>query len=597
MKRKRFAIGCLIVGGVLALFVLTPLVLLCLPVMQNEMQIRKMKCAMKQAAVYEPVGRKLALYCQSDLSLFPEYLDYAWLPNELTDIGGGWGTVSSNHAHVEMGGGFHHFGYHLERDDQVSTPETNVWQLFLYDEGSREKHLQTIKLARTDHLSPEEVLAGVSSGLDEQLRKNPKAQYAYQAKIQIYLRFGHVAEARQVCKDMLKSMPDDWWAILINSFLLEEEGPYDQAENLIIQWVKKDENFFRYLDLAYFYHLTNRPRKAAEAIIKATAFDANTNWGERGNSEFRGYTAAMCAYRAGDYDATIRLCEHLLPVKINGNYAKAGLTDLKEAAQKAKQGQMADVKWSKNIGPFDAFEKMDIEKLLGHNVPRPIDEEAAERERTKERTNHYQLISSLVRKKQFETAANECKKGLEESPNSWWLNVAKALICAELKDSGSEESFVKWVNANPNFFNYYHLAFYWRSQNLSDKALGALREAAKYEITTPEDCLTMHWFYGQEAAYYAYRQKDYPLAIALCNRVEQLPKSYDDMGYAVHAASLLANGEILAAKEYAQKICQLNDWQRIEYRSLLDAIQKSDSSFIFELSNNYSAYSFWELEN
>ena len=370
MKKKPITIGCLIAAGVLAILILNPIGCSILGVFMGMGHIRKMESAMASPRVYEPVGQRLALYCQSDQSLFPGYMGYAWLPRELNALGDGWTSVNADSAHVEMGGGFHHFGYNLVLHPETSTTGTNVWELYLYSEGSRDRHLQTIPVPVSERLTPDALVQKVVEGFEERLSKKPEDERAHQGKIQTYLRFNKVAEARRACADMLKAMPDNWWAVLVNA-LLADEYSLGHGKELITEWVKKDENFFRYMDLAYFCLLTGQPREAAQAIVKATEFNASTMWGEGGNSEFRGYTVAMCAYRAGNYDAVIALCDHLLPVRINGDYAKGGLRELKEASQKAKEGNAPDVTWASGILPFDPFEDVDIDKLLGRTVNRP----------------------------------------------------------------------------------------------------------------------------------------------------------------------------------------------------------------------------------
>jgi len=379
---KSIGIGCLIAAlisaGALVVLLLVPIGYTIVQVNRSERLIRKVQGSMCDPKVYEPVGRRLVLYCQSDQSLFPRDMNYAWLPQELNQvdqIGHGWVSVGANEAQIEMGGGFHHFGYRLVNVGR-STLGTNVWQLYMCDEGAKDRLLQTIALPSQDKLSSEALLQMVVAGFDGQIQKDPRDDRAHKGKIQAYLRFNHVPEARQACKEMLKAMPDDWWAVLVNALVLTEERSVDRGTEVIIQWVNKDENFFRYMDLAYFYHLTRRPREAAKAIVKSTNFNADTLWGEGGNSEFRGYTAAMCAYRAGDYEASLKLCDHLLPVKINGDYAKQGLRNLKAASEKAMHGQIDSIPWAGGILPFDAFEDVDIAKLLAREVPRPTEEKS-----------------------------------------------------------------------------------------------------------------------------------------------------------------------------------------------------------------------------
>jgi hypothetical protein len=86
----------------------------------------------------------------------------------------------------------------------------------------------------------------------------------------------------------------------------------------------------------------------------------------------------MYAYQSGQYDAAIKLCQKLLPVSINGNYAKQGLHDLNVAAQQAKLGHVSLLNWNKNILPFDPFENVDINALLKRKIERPTKEITSE---------------------------------------------------------------------------------------------------------------------------------------------------------------------------------------------------------------------------
>ena len=369
MKTKKNGIGgCLaVVAGVMALC-LAPVFLVFL----SMTSVWKMERTMRDPKMFEPVGKTLALYCQSDQSLFPEYPNYAWLPPEMNAIGHGWAHVSPTEAFIEMGGGFYHYGYRVVRDNDHSTPEINAWLLYQQSEGGHGGPLRSFTLPVQAKLSAEDLFHRVINGFEMQLKAEPKDERAHQGKIQTALRFNHVPEARQACRDMLKAMPGNWWAVLTNAFILTEEQSMDRGTEFILQWVKQREDFFSYIDLAYFYHLTGRPREAARAIVKSTEFNADTWAGDGGNAEFRGYTAAICAYRAGDYEASLKLCDHLLPVKINGDYCKKDLRNLKAASENALHGQVDSHFEAGKVYPFDAFEDVDIEKLLGRKVPRPV---------------------------------------------------------------------------------------------------------------------------------------------------------------------------------------------------------------------------------
>ena len=219
---------------------------------------RKAESAMRKPSVYEPIGKALALYCQSDQSLFPEYMGYAWLPDELNAIRHGTASVSTNYAHVEMGGGFHHFGYHLVHDANASSPRTNAWQLYMYSEGSSDRFLKTFFLHSGQRVPADELLAKVIAGFDKQILGTPQDELAHRGKIQTYLRFDRVKEARDACRSMLQALPDEWWAVLINALINAQEVSSAEGEKDIAKWVEKERNFFRYMDLAYFHQLTDR---------------------------------------------------------------------------------------------------------------------------------------------------------------------------------------------------------------------------------------------------------------------------------------------------------------------------------------------------
>lgn len=375
IKKKKIVTGCTIAVGILVVLVLNPIGCTILGAFIGMGHIHKSESAMRDPKVYKPVAQTLALYCQSDQSFFPKYMGYAWLPQELNAIGHGWASVSTNYAHVEMGGGFYHFGYRLTLDSGASSPGTNVWQLHMYNEESQDQHLMTLHIGIDRRFPPGEILARVLSEFDKQIDSEPDHVRAHQGKIQAYLRFDQVSQARDACRSMLEAMPDEWWPVLVNALILAEEGFPDKADDTISRWVENDKNFFRYMDLAYFHQLTDNPDKAAEAMRLSTAYTGNTPWGHGGNAEHRGYTAAMFAYQAGEYDTVVQLCEHLLKVRINGDYAKAGLKELKEAAFTAKKrpAEAPTLKWADGIGPFDPFEKVDIEKLLQRPVLRMTD--------------------------------------------------------------------------------------------------------------------------------------------------------------------------------------------------------------------------------
>jgi hypothetical protein len=105
-------------------------------------------------------------------------------------------------------------------------------------------------------------------------------------------------------------------------------------------------------------------------VAAAAKYDANVAWGHGGNAEYRGYTVAMDAFRSGEFAAARDLCDTLLPVTINGDFAKPALRALRDAAERGMKGEEPAVPaWSEEIPRFDPFEGIDIDRLLGRRLP------------------------------------------------------------------------------------------------------------------------------------------------------------------------------------------------------------------------------------
>ncbi|HEY1791120.1 MAG TPA: hypothetical protein VGJ73_23425, partial [Verrucomicrobiae bacterium] len=89
---------------------------------------------------------------------------------------------------------------------------------------------------------------------------------------------------------------------------------------------------------------------------------------DEGNTECRGYTVGVSAFRSGKYDTVIKLCDVLLPVRVNGDYAKAGLNALRSAADAGRNGKLGNFKPDGNILFFNPYENVNLDALLGQSA-------------------------------------------------------------------------------------------------------------------------------------------------------------------------------------------------------------------------------------
>lgn len=319
---------------------------------------------MQQAEVYLPVATNLALYCQSceDLHL-TNRVGASRLPQPLPSLGSPWASFETNFAHVEYGGGFYHYGYRIQLNGDQSSSSTNVWELYLRREGQPEKLLHRFALASGDRVSLAQFTTSSIAEYDQRLAKSPRDIDLHKAKTSLLVQYKPEA-VRAACIDAVKAMPDHWWPRLTLALVETGNGKYAEASRDLVKFTETKPSYSRYIYLAYFYQLTGKPRDAAQAIDKAIAFPIVDLGDDQNNTECRGYAAGVYAFRSGEFETVIKLCDALLAVKENGNYAKAALQDLKAAAESATRASRPDFAPSEAIIGFNPYERIDVQKLL-----------------------------------------------------------------------------------------------------------------------------------------------------------------------------------------------------------------------------------------
>jgi len=278
-KRKR-KLWILLGLVILAVLIFNPISLIILSVVVARVHITMIEAKLQKPAVYEPVARTLATYCQSDQSLFPKILSYAWLPGEISHLGHPWCEVTTNSAFVELGGGFYHFGYKLELDEVASTPAkdvfqllgqngtastlgTNVWHLFLAREGSQDKPLMTLRLAATEHMTAADLEKLVGASFDQSIKEGSGG---YRSKVLLQLRFGQMAQAAATCVDWMKAKPDSWLARFTYAHVRCRLGETEPAATEFNEWVDTHKSFGNCIYLALFNYREGRTNQAVQAV-------------------------------------------------------------------------------------------------------------------------------------------------------------------------------------------------------------------------------------------------------------------------------------------------------------------------------------------
>lgn len=365
-KRRRFpwAMIPLLSGALLISFVVVSILWFFLSFAHSIRQVKKLERTMQTAETYMEIGHSLAVYCQTGPSIFPTgAVGNAWLPKSVRNFNPTFVNISETNAHVAMGGGFHHFGYFLTQN--AVTGESNSWTLGFYSEGSETKQLTTFTTARREKVLISEFVTNAISEYARLASTKQDEIYALrvqQNRIAFLIQFGRL-KVRDACLQAINEMPTHWWPRLTLAVIDSAQRGYSDAGAAFETWVKSSPSYSRYIYLAYFYQLVDKPKDAALAMDKAVKYPIVDLQDDHMNTECRGYSAAVYAFRTGHYSTIISLCDALLPVTANGDYAKAALRELKRSAVSARSGEAPTFIPDAGILGFNPYENVSLEAL------------------------------------------------------------------------------------------------------------------------------------------------------------------------------------------------------------------------------------------
>jgi hypothetical protein len=329
------------------------------------LRISQRERSLQQSRIYLPASTNLALYCQSVSALnLTNHISGAFLPQPLPSFEHAWGRFETNRAHIEFGGGFHHYGYNLTLDAWASTAQSNLWNLSFCRDGSPDRTLMRFALPSTALLSRGTYLSSALSDYASRIKSNPKDLSSHKGRIGVLLQLDRT-KVQEACQEAIRAMPGEWWPRLTLALWHSGQGKPRDAAKELVGYVERKPSYSRYIILAWYYQALEKPDEAAVAMEKAIQFPIIDLSGDQLNTEARGYSAAVYAYRSGKYQTVTKLCDALLLVRANGDYAKPALRSLRAAAQAAQAGQPERFQPDENILGFDPYAGLDLNKLLG----------------------------------------------------------------------------------------------------------------------------------------------------------------------------------------------------------------------------------------
>jgi tetratricopeptide (TPR) repeat protein len=571
------------------------------------------KVTTKQA--YEPAAKALALLCQSDPFFFLDEppLAPAWTPPEVLKLGPTWVQIDANGAHVEFGGGFHHFGYTLKLNPAGGDAANNSWTLQFDSEDSPSKPLITFTLPKDQQVERAKFIQSALTEFHRRARAARVREEDVRDRLVFLLKFDEVELARKSIRECAAANTNDWPDELLAYLIDSKINP--AAATTLDAWAKTHGDFTAWLLAAYTYGLAGDADSLERATKSALALPVDDPDWISSNARFRGTTVCIQLLKAKRYATCAALCDALLAYQ-GGEYLLAEITAVRDLARRSTG---ADAPPALEEGTaLEPFKGIDLARLTAAkpatrsaSAPATTKASADERDRllayydhqiaadpTAKRA-HTVKITYLLSQKRTAEALEACRAAAKAFPDWWRPPVALAMLGDGESRKQAEPQLVKWVAAHPAFLHSWYVARYYRESGRDAEAVAALKTAVKSPLEDVDD--DAGWVpsaFAFDAASFAYRQKEFELVLDIA-RVWASPRGtynyFDDNIYAFRAAAELALGQFAAAIADADKAVEARK-QHANWAAHLEALQQAahakDQKFIYDPG---TACGEWEL--
>jgi tetratricopeptide (TPR) repeat protein len=295
------------------------------------LRIREAELLLQRPHVYRPVAERLALYCQSEPGLVPESMGAAYLPAPLRSRPHAAVYSSKEGASVELGGGFHHFGYDLEPVVQASTKDTRAWRLSFRSEGSPTLPLVTVRLPATAQASRDQISKWLGEAFPDQLAGAPASAAVHASRVQAHIRLGQVEAALRASDEWIAAAPEKVVPRFTRAHLLARLSQLASGAGEFARWVEAHASFEHRCYLFLFHMREGQAEQALAALRSALREPIELSATGPFNAAALGRDGAVFAFLQGDSRLSIELCQKLLDTNPEG--FTRDLLILKAAAQ------------------------------------------------------------------------------------------------------------------------------------------------------------------------------------------------------------------------------------------------------------------------
>jgi hypothetical protein len=554
-------------------------------------------------SAYEPAARDLALLCQSDPFFFLDEPPFApaWTPSEILKLGPTWVQIDANSAHVEFGGGFHHFGYDLKRDPSADTAMLNGWVLSFYSEDNPTRQLMNFTLKKADHVDRQQFVARALADYENRTAGQDVRSPLVSDRIVFLLKFDEVEKARISIRKCAAANPHDWMDQLL-AYLIDIHTDPRGAGQRLDAWAGKINDFTAWIFAAYVYGIAGDEDGLEQCVKTALKLGVDEPIWTENNARFRATTICIQLLKARRYETCAALCEALSAYWDGGDFLLPQLTAIDKLA-KAKHGADAPPILPEGT-VFEPFKGIELTRLA---LAKPATQPAtvASRDRMLDyydhriaadpasQDNYAVKIAYLLKNHREADALATCRKASEVFPNWWRPRMALVLLSNDEDRSKLEPQFRKWIEAHPSFIHWWYLSRYLKDTGRDIDAVAALANAVKYPLeSVDQDEMWVPAAFAFDAASYALRQKQFNLVLDIA-RVWSKPKGiynyFSDDIYAFRAAAELSLGQFAAAKDDADKVVKAAAHHAIwaeNLKELKQAADAQDQHFIYHPGNS-----------
>jgi hypothetical protein len=208
--------------------------------------------------------------------------------------------------------------------------------------------------------------------------------------------------------------------------------------------------------------------------------------------------------------------------------------------------------------------------------------------------HHQGLVLLLYRLNKRTEALVACRASYKQCPDHWWNQLMLAKLEHELhveREAGTDQRLLAWARSHNDLTHFVLVAQHHLESGNREEAFRLLRHAITLPVRhlyPPPSTGEVHGFaafaFLRQAAYMAYREQQYDLLLAICDRWEGEKEKGECSYLAFRAAGLLAQEKYEEAAKtckFAQEQYRSQPWAR-NLVPLQQAVRDKNAAFKYD---------------